>query len=47
VLEPSDIGAVVAAEPRGVAAEYVWIGSDTAAADNVPGTVQPPFFNLH
>jgi len=43
VFDAKDIGAVVAADPREVAAEYVCIGSRTAAADSAPGAAQPPY----
>lgn len=42
MFDAKDIGAVVAADPREVAAEYVCIGSRTAAADSAPGAAQPP-----
>jgi len=42
VFDAKDIGAVVAADPREVAAEYVCIGSRIAAADSAPGAAQPP-----
>jgi len=49
VFDAKDIGAVVAADPREVAAEYVCIGSRTAAADSAPGAAQPPcgYFSIY
>lgn len=49
MFDAKDIGAVVAADPREVAAEYVCIGSRTAAADSAPGAAQPPcgYFSIY
>lgn len=41
-MEASTVGALVAAEPRGLAGVAVGMGPGTEAAEIAPGTAQPP-----